>query len=213
MGTQLQPTKMKYYSGIGSRQTPPDILLLMTAIAAKLEKDGWTLRSGGAGGADEAFAAGVINNAEIWIPWKNFVKKKHPLHTYKLLSPSDHEAADAVKKYHPAPQALSNGGFLLHSRNYRQIVGLNAPNSRFVICWTPNAELKGGTATAMKIAKDLKIPIHNLADSDTRIRFEKYIGRSLNVLLMDRDRREPEEMSDWESLEEDPMNEQFYGQG
>jgi hypothetical protein len=49
------------------------------------------------------------------------------------------------------------------ARNYRQIRGLDAPDSKFVICWTPNGELKGGTAQAIKIAKNYGIPVFNLA--------------------------------------------------
>lgn len=44
-----------FYTGIGSRQTPPEILKMMTKIATQLESKGWVLRSGGAEGADEAF--------------------------------------------------------------------------------------------------------------------------------------------------------------
>jgi len=39
------------YSGIGSRETPDDILELMKAVAYKLAGRGYTLRSGGADGA------------------------------------------------------------------------------------------------------------------------------------------------------------------
>ena len=41
---------MKFYSGIGSRETPQDIMELMTSIAAQLARQHWTLRSGGADG-------------------------------------------------------------------------------------------------------------------------------------------------------------------
>jgi hypothetical protein len=44
---------MKYYAGIGSRETPKDILDLISKIAIKLESLGYTLRSGGADGAVE----------------------------------------------------------------------------------------------------------------------------------------------------------------
>lgn len=46
---------MKYYTGIGSRQTPKDILKLMEDIAFKLAQKGYILRSGAAGGADTAW--------------------------------------------------------------------------------------------------------------------------------------------------------------
>jgi predicted Rossmann fold nucleotide-binding protein DprA/Smf involved in DNA uptake len=43
---------MKFYAGIGSRETPPDILEWMTSLAANLETMNYVLRSGGAQGAD-----------------------------------------------------------------------------------------------------------------------------------------------------------------
>lgn len=51
---------MKYYAGIGSRNTPADILDLMTHLARRLDSRGYTLRSGGADGADAAFERGAM---------------------------------------------------------------------------------------------------------------------------------------------------------
>ena len=55
----------------------------------------------------------------------------------------------------------------MHSRNCHQILGynLNSPVDA-VVCWTPNGEIKGGTATALKIAIKHSIPIYNLGSSD-----------------------------------------------
>ena len=39
---------MKVYTGIGSRETPEEILEFMKEIASKLEELGWICRSGGA---------------------------------------------------------------------------------------------------------------------------------------------------------------------
>ena len=48
-----------YYSGIGSRETPPDVLGIMEDAAFRLARIGFVLRSGKAGGADAAFQIGV----------------------------------------------------------------------------------------------------------------------------------------------------------
>ena len=69
----------KYYTGVGSRETPKDVLDLMEKIAYKLSKKGWILRSGGAEGADSAFFQGCEKYsstpiAEIYIPWNGFNK-------------------------------------------------------------------------------------------------------------------------------------------
>lgn len=49
---------MPYFAGIGSRQTPQEILSLMRKTGASLTEKGLILRSGGATGADSAFEAG-----------------------------------------------------------------------------------------------------------------------------------------------------------
>jgi len=168
----LRRTKMKYYAGIGSRQTSPEIMELMKEIASILEKQGWTLRSGAAQGADSAFASGVEKNAEIWIPWESFGAPHNPNHTYKVIQYNDAEANKSVDQFHPSPKSLSSAARKLMSRNYRQIVGLDSPNSKFVICWTPNGERKGGTSQAWSIADHYNIPVFNLAiDED----FEKIL--------------------------------------
>ena len=49
----------KFYTGIGSRQTPKDILNLIEDVAFKLASKGYILRSGAAKGADTAFEDGA----------------------------------------------------------------------------------------------------------------------------------------------------------
>ena len=64
---------MKIYTGIGSRETPEDILTFFTQVANYLGERDFILRSGGANGADLAFEKGCQNDQkEIYIPWKNF---------------------------------------------------------------------------------------------------------------------------------------------
>ena len=43
-----------YYAGVGSRETPQDVLKIMWKIGKHLADKGYTLRSGGARGADAA---------------------------------------------------------------------------------------------------------------------------------------------------------------
>ena len=55
----------------------------------------------------------------------------------------------------------------MHQRNVHQILGyeLNDPVDA-VICWTPNGNVVGGTATALKLAMKAGIPIFNLGVPD-----------------------------------------------
>lgn len=153
-------TSNRYYAGIGSRQTPPNILKEMTLLASQLEERGWWLRSGGAAGADEKFAEGVKEKVEIWLPWEGFVKKPNPSHTYYVISQDDWDVFDSVEKYHPKPETLSKAGRYLVARNFRQCVG--NPNSEFVVCWTPDGKVVGGTGQALRISKSYNIPIFNM---------------------------------------------------
>ena len=69
---------MKYYAGIGSRETPKEIQDWFKIVAKYLEKNGYTLRSGGAKGADQAFERGVSEDdmKEIYLPWRGFENNK-----------------------------------------------------------------------------------------------------------------------------------------
>lgn len=167
---------MRFYTGIGSRETPEDILLYMRQAASSLASDGWTLRSGGADGADSAFEEGAKESArfhnelpkmEIYLPWKNFNKNPSP-----LFEPTK-EALELASQFHPAWWNCSYGAKRLHARNGHQVLGLDLKTpSEFVVCWTKAALFQGGTAQAMRIATHHKIPIYNLANKDDLISFE-----------------------------------------
>jgi len=149
------------YAGIGSRSTPEAIQTLMKDIAERLAIRGWTLRSGGADGADKAFENGCdIQNGkkEIFIPWNKFNGSSS-----SLFPPSD-EALMIACKIHPAWKNLSGPAKLLHARNCHQILGQNLDDPvSVVICWTQDGKVVGGTATAIKIAEERNIPVLNLA--------------------------------------------------
>ena len=61
------------YAGIGSRATPRAVLEVITTMAAWLARRGWNLHSGGAVGADSAFAAGTpADRRTIFLPWPGY---------------------------------------------------------------------------------------------------------------------------------------------
>lgn len=155
----------RFYAGIGARETPLDVQKDMTVIARLLEERGYTLRSGNAIGADQAFAK-KVRNAQIWLPWAGFesdFKLSHPSHDYRIVDiATDVEAVESVSKFHKAPNKLTSNGRFLMQRNYRQVVGLNEPDSLFIVCWTSEGKDVGGTGQALKIAKNLHIPVFNL---------------------------------------------------
>ena len=144
---------MKYYTGIGSRKTPQSILSVMIKLAIKLEAEGWTVRTGDAQGADNAFKSAT---------------KKHEVYT---ASHCTSESMRIAQAYHPRWESCSEYARKLHGRSAFQVLGfeLNKPSS-FLICWTPDGctnhkerNIKtGGTGTAISIADANKIEVLNL---------------------------------------------------
>lgn len=156
---------MKYYAGIGSRETPEDVCLQMSELACILEEMNFTLRSGNAMGADQAFSEGVSNAAQIWLPWDSFnsgFKLIRPYHEYKVIDEFDKEAWSSVVKFHPSPHSLSLAACKFMARNYRQVIGLNESNSEFILCWTREGKLRGGTAFAIRVANANNITVVNM---------------------------------------------------
>ena len=139
---------MPYYAGIGARQTPVNILEEMTRLANILKYD-YTLRSGGARGADTAFERGVGTEKDIWLA------------NSTRLTPAHFEIAE---HYHPAWNRCSSYVRRLHARNTGILLGEDLLTPvEFVICWTPNGDIVGGTGQALRVAYDNQIPVYNLA--------------------------------------------------
>jgi len=143
----------KFYTGVGSRETPESVLRLMKKIAIKLSELGYCLRSGGADGADSAFEAGA---------------------RFKRIFTANQATPEAIKiaaKFHPAWHRCGEYARKLHGRNSFQVLGenLNTPSS-FLICWTRDGATShtersiktGGTGTAISIANHYNIPVFNL---------------------------------------------------
>jgi hypothetical protein len=177
---QGQPSmKTLYYAGIGSRRTPEYIMNLMEQLANKLREDEFVLRTGHAPGADQAFEKGAGGQAQIFLPWSSFQQDceftASRNDSGKVVYPTIFNApslaaAEIAAQFHPAWDSLTQGARKLHARNVHQILGPQ-PDARptpveFVLCWTPNAEIVGGTAQAIRIAEGYDISVHNLADED-----------------------------------------------
>ncbi len=153
----------KIYAGIGSRKTPTDTLILMENFAIRLAERGYTLRSGGAKGADKTFERGCdIAVKESCIC--------HPEGGGTVISKEIFYADDATAEamthasyHHPAWLKCSEYARKLHGRNSMIVLGkdLDAPVD-FIVCWTPGGKLEGGTAQALRIAADQNIKIYNL---------------------------------------------------
>jgi hypothetical protein len=177
-------TTKKAYAGIGSRETPEDILLLMRAAARALENAGLMLRSGGANGADTAFEHGVYHwpNKQIFLPWSGFNKRTIRQPGCYVLTGDFIEQAHAIAaEHHPAWNRLARNIQALHARNVAQVLGpeLNDP-VQFVMCWTPQGKGGGGTGQAIRIAKSYHVPVFDMAAMSTP-EIENAIGDILGI--------------------------------
>ncbi|GIK44892.1 MAG: hypothetical protein BroJett012_07950 [Betaproteobacteria bacterium] len=165
------------YAGIGSRETPKAILATMRKIAIRLGEMGYTLRSGGADGADTAFEE-AAKSKEIFLPWPDFNGRKSVFGV-----PSD-GALEVASTLHPGWAKLGNSVKALHGRNSHQVLGedLDSP-SDFVVCWTRDgaeteaqrSEKTGGTGQAIALADRWGIPVFNLANKDALDRLGRFL--------------------------------------
>ena len=145
----------KTYAGIGSRETPPEILSVMTDIAVWLEKQQYKLQTGISfygreEGADLAFSR-EITNVEKFDP-ESIVENSREW--------------EIVRELHPAFSRLKPGGIKLQARNARQILGANLDRPvDFVLFWAKERHgsnrPNGGTGQAVELARILNIPTVN----------------------------------------------------
>ncbi len=157
-----------FYAGIGSRRAPRDVCLTMEKAARRLEERGYTMRSGGADGADAAFENGC-SKKQIFLPWPGFNGRQSDF--YGVTG----ESLKLASAVHPAFDRLSEPVQKLMARNGFQVLGqdLRTP-ADFVLCWTPDgAETEaershktGGTGQAIALASRWQIPVFNMARPD-----------------------------------------------
>lgn len=177
------------YAGVGSRESPPEVLGLMTRIAHALALRGFTLRSGAAPGADTAFeqghrAAVGAERLEIYLPWAAFERDVRAARMWTggvALQKATMQAEAIAARTHPAWARLGNDARLLQSRNVHQVLGRDLDDPvRFVLCWTPDGATErttsatGGTGQAIRLASARGVAAWNLQRTDHRMAWEKW---------------------------------------
>lgn len=189
---------MKFYTGVGSRETPKYALDLMEKAAFWLKGEGYILRSGAARGADTAFWDGVcryynhhhlgeldLRPEGIYLPWDSFNGFSEDHYWGCFRTPFYHdkqigfEARRIAERLHPAWDACGRGAKQMHARNVLQVLGddLKTP-SKFLICWAEvnRGGLQGGTAMAWNIAEEYSVPRFNLYDEKDRNKIEERLN-------------------------------------
>lgn len=153
---------------IGSRNITEKEKERLYKLAKVYHDRGYTLRSGGAHGADSI--VNEFQNVEIIIPWNGFNGLRHDgRRIFELSQLKDNaRAKELVIKIHPAPKKLTEGAMKLHMRNIYQITGVHGVHKRnlskgvLYVADEHNGRVKGGTATAVHLAKKMKIKTHNI---------------------------------------------------
>lgn len=145
------------YAGVGSRQTPVEIRAQMESIAYVLDENGWTLRSGGAQGADKAFESQSLPpRRQIFRPSQSAAHPEWKAH---------------ASAWHPAWDRCDDYARALHARNSPIMLGEKLDDPvRFVVCWTADGKASGGTGQALRIAAGYEIPVFNLFFPDALAR-------------------------------------------
>lgn len=185
-------SKRKSYAGIGSRETPLYALAVMQFLSSYLSEV-YTVRSGGADGADTAFELPAGKNKEIFLPWHGFsfsgegvvVNDPKTLSIAELLI--DGMFIKNISSLHThstekMKRSKNESHLKLHRRNCFQILGRNLNNPvDFLTCWTDDKAINhdqtngktGGTGTAIRLASQLSIDVFNLSRDDHFIRIMK----------------------------------------
>ena len=138
---------VRRYAGIGSQETPYQILDKMLQRARALADADYVLRTGWAGGADRAFMSGA-DRTEIFTA--DDVANDSPWLAHASL-------------FHPAWEACNPYARRTLARNSAIILGADLCTPvEFVLCWTKGGAVIGGTGQALRIAMAYGIPIENM---------------------------------------------------
>ena len=165
------------YAGIGSRATPVRVLQDMTVMAGWLTKTGWHLASGGADGADTAFARGApAGQRTLYLPWRGYNGHQGP--DCRTLTPAELSACMALAaRLHPTWHRCSQGARRLHARNSAILLqpSLDRPVDA-VVAFTSRGAITGGTGMGLRIAAERGIPVLNLGVLTPRAACERLLA-------------------------------------
>jgi hypothetical protein len=179
-GKSATPTMT--YAGIGSRETPKEVLDLMTKAANYLDGLGYTLQTGftfknketslDEEGADKAFSDGSKNKT-LFGPYGIRKTINGVTSVDKYNENVTEKSNSIVKEIHPAPDRLTPGAVKLMARNTNQIFGKNLDSTvDFVLFYAQETKdplrPKGGTGQAVEMARRKGIPTINMADANWR---------------------------------------------
>ena len=167
----------KAYAVICNPDCPEDVLAQMRNVGLRLDADGWTLRTAGGVGAEEAFEKST-ENKEVYIPWRNFNNRD------SKLSRNLPQANDVVRPFAPSFDTLKPAVQTIIASKAHTVLGKDLKNPvRFMLTWTldgcesaANKTAKTGFAgVSIALASSLKIPVFNLKNPNALTRLQQYL--------------------------------------
>lgn len=177
----------KFFTVVGSRNTPQPELDLLHDYSVRLLGHGLIGRSGGAGGADHQLTLAALKydskTCEIYLPWDGFegYVSGHLKGAFIVAPWLDNyaKARSMASDVHPVWSKLGTGVRMMHTRNAYQPLGLDLKTpSEFVLFSAPESNggvVSGGTATAIKMARDAGIPTFNMRNESQRDEFAAWL--------------------------------------
>ena len=173
-------TIYKPYAVTGNRDMPEHLIAKMVELVKKLEGLGYTLRTGGLEGVEEAVenAATIETKKEVILPFRDFNQKKS-----KFTYVSDRAHAVA-KMFFPSYDTIKKGAQLFLAKNARLVMGNNMTSpALFLLCWTEDGVeaardrtmRTGFTGHPIAIASTIGIPVFNLGNPSAEQRLSLYL--------------------------------------
>jgi hypothetical protein len=157
--------KTMTYAGIGSRETPAEVLNQMREIAMELASKGYIVNTGDAKGADAAFRSSSPDDMTNIFTAKD----------------ADDRTRAIAKEIHPNPDALTDYALDLMARNTNQVFGENLDTPvDFVLYWAKESNNpmrpQGGTGQAVEMANLKGIPTINMAVEGWREKLDSVLS-------------------------------------
>lgn len=164
---------------IGSRQLAASDLAFCRALADALTAQGWTLVTGGATGADQAFAEGAApSRLVLVVPWAGFhAGSLDPLvarGARRVVATLDDPRSQAALATHPARDRLGPGGTRLIARDGWIVAPTPGRPVAWCIAW-PGSQ-PGGTGFTQRLARRQGIRVSDLRDPAVRARAAAWAG-------------------------------------
>ena len=175
-------TPAPIYAGVGARRTPPAVLASMRDMARELGALGWHLRTGGAAGADSAFArAAPEGQRTVFVPWQGY--NRWDAAACRVLGAREIEAMrEAAAAHHPAWERCGEKVRDLHARNVAVLLGADMGQAvDAMVCWTDRGRVSGGTGMAIRLARHHGLPVLNLAETEPREAMRRLEGIAASV--------------------------------